>query len=137
MHSTPVTSTTNADVAVSPPSVPVATATTFELRRATGSPIEQAPGAGELQQKFDELQAIYRMSNAVVHAGALEEIYDVALDELQRTVHADRAAVLLYDDERVMRFKAWRRLSESYRRAVEGHSPWSPDERDPQPVLVS
>ena len=119
----------------------------FAVRDSDGEPVcyvgvkrdvtKEKQGAADVQQKFDELQAIYRMSNAVAHAGALEEIYEVALDELQRTIHADRAAVLLYDDDRIMRFKAWRKLSDSYRRAVEGHSPWSPDEPDPQPVLVS
>jgi len=94
-------------------------------------------GAEELEQKFQDLQAVYRMSNVVSRAGALEEIYEVALDELERTVHADRSSVLLYDDGRVMRFRAWRKLSDAYRRAVEGHSPWSPDDADPQPVLVS
>jgi PAS domain S-box-containing protein len=119
----------------------------FAVRDADGEPVcyvgvkrdvtKEKRSAVELQQKFDELQAIYRMSNAVSEAGALEEIYEVALDELQRTVRADRASVLLYDDDRVMRFKAWRKLSDEYRAAVEGHSPWSPDDPDPQPVLVS
>ena len=36
-----------------------------------------------------------------------------------------------------MRFKASRALSETYRRAVEGHTPWTPDSPDPQPILVS
>src|SRR4029079_6578066 len=66
----------------------------------------------------------------------VEEIYDVALDELQHTVHARRASILLYDADNVMRFKAWRGLSDEYRRAVEGHSPWSPDDADPQPLLI-
>jgi signal transduction histidine kinase len=35
-----------------------------------------------------------------------------------------------------MRFRAWRGLTESYRAAVEGHSPWSPDERAPEPIIV-
>jgi PAS domain S-box-containing protein len=35
-----------------------------------------------------------------------------------------------------MRFKAFRRLSDTYRRAVEGHTPWSPDTPDPDPLLV-
>jgi len=119
----------------------------FAVRGADGEPVcyvgvkrdvtKEKQSAAELQQKFDELQAIYRMSNVVSRAGALEEIYEVALDELQRTVHTDRASVLLYDHARVMRFKAWRGLSAAYRRAVEGHSPWSPDDPDPQPVLLS
>ena len=119
----------------------------FAVRDADGEPLcyvgikrdvsNEKQSAAELRQKFEELQAIYRMSDAVSHAGAIEEIYEMALDELQRTVHADRASVLLYDADRVMRFKAWRNLSDEYRRTVEGHSPWSPDDPDPQPVLVS
>ena len=34
----------------------------------------------------------------------------------------------------VMRFVAWRGLSDGYRQAVEGHSPWPRDEKDAQPV---
>jgi PAS domain S-box-containing protein len=119
----------------------------FAVRNADGEPVcyvgikrdisREKHSAEELRQKFEELQAIYRMSNAVSRAGALEEIFEVALDELQRTVHADRASVLLFDADRVMRFKAWRNLSKEYRRAVEGHSPWSPEDPDPQPVLIS
>ena len=119
----------------------------FAVHDAAGEPLcyvgikrditEQRQAAAELHQKFDELQAVHRMTDAVTHAAALEEIYDVALDELQHTVHASRASILLYDDDGVMRFKAWRGLSDEYRRAVEGHSPWSPDDPDPQPVLIS
>ena len=36
----------------------------------------------------------------------------------------------------VMRFRASRRLSDAYRKAVEGHSPWTRDTSDPQPVVV-
>ena len=97
---------------------------------------EQKQAAAELRQKFDELQAVYRMADAVSRAGDLDDIYDAALAELRRTVHADRASILLYDEDGVMRFKAWRGLSERYRRAVEGHSPWRRDDPSPQPVLV-
>jgi signal transduction histidine kinase len=37
----------------------------------------------------------------------------------------------------VTRFKAWIGLSEEYRRAVEGHSPWKADQLDPQPACVT
>ena len=33
-----------------------------------------------------------------------------------------------------MRFVGWRGLSDGYRKAVEGHSPWDRDERNPRPV---
>jgi hypothetical protein len=35
-----------------------------------------------------------------------------------------------------MRFAAWRGPSDDYRRAVEGHSPWTRDVKDPQPLCI-
>ena len=36
-----------------------------------------------------------------------------------------------------MRFVAWRGLSEKYRKAVEGHSPWSPDTKISSPFALT
>ncbi|MGH2610699.1 MAG: ATP-binding protein, partial [Tepidiformaceae bacterium] len=47
-----------------------------------------------------------------------------------------RSSILLFDRAAVMRFVAWRNLSEAYRAAVEGHSPWDPADPHPAPVLV-
>ncbi|MBI4769072.1 MAG: GAF domain-containing protein, partial [Chloroflexi bacterium] len=91
----------------------------------------------QLREQLEQLQTIYRLTEAVNRAEALEEIYEEALDSLLRTVNAERASILLLDAGGVMRFKASRGLSEDYQKAVEGHSPWSPDEPNPQPVLVS
>jgi PAS domain S-box-containing protein len=79
---------------------------------------------------------LYRLTTAVGHARTEREVFDAALDALQRAIHTDRAAVLLLDDEGVMRFRAWRGLSAAYRRAVEGHSPWRRGETDPRPIHV-
>jgi PAS domain S-box-containing protein len=97
---------------------------------------EQRQAAQSLERRFEELQAIYRMADALGRAHALEEIYDEALDGLMKAMHADRASILLFDDDGVMRFKAWRGLSDDYRAGVEGHSPWTRDTRDPKPVVV-
>ena len=35
-----------------------------------------------------------------------------------------------------MRFRAWRGLSDDYRRSVDGHSPWAKDAKDPAPIFV-
>jgi PAS domain S-box-containing protein len=45
--------------------------------------------------------------------------------------------VLLFDDDGLMRFKAWRGLSEAYRRATQGHSPWSRNEPSPAPISIA
>ena len=79
-------------------------------------------------------RALYEMLVSVNRAAALPQIYEVALDAIVRCLGANRAAILLSDQDGVMRFVAWRSLSEAYRRVVEGHSPWAKDERNPTPV---
>ena len=54
-----------------------------------------------------------RLTEAVSRAQAAEEIYEEAMDGLQLTIKADRASILLFDDDQVLRFKAWRGLSDS------------------------
>src|SRR5262249_52989187 len=44
---------------------------------------------------------------------------------------------LTYGSDPVMRFRAWRGLSDGYRGAVDGHSPWSRDTPDPQAIAIS
>ncbi len=91
----------------------------------------------ELRSRLRDLDAVYRFADAVAGARALDEVLDAALDALLEATGADRASVLLCDDDGVMRFRGWRRLSEEYRASTDGHSPWAPDETDPQPVLVA
>jgi PAS domain S-box-containing protein len=81
-------------------------------------------------------QVLYRLTHAVGHARTENEVYDAALDALQRAIHTDRASILLFDEDGVMKFRAWRGLSASYRRAVEGHSPWKLGETDPRTIHV-
>jgi GAF domain-containing protein len=83
-----------------------------------------------------QLHALHRVTEALARASHLEAIYEEALDALLFTLQADRAAVLLFDDHGVMRFAAWRGLSDEYRAATDGHSPWPPDAREPEPLLV-
>ncbi|HEX4265567.1 MAG TPA: PAS domain S-box protein [Verrucomicrobiae bacterium] len=85
----------------------------------------------ELQQ-----QVLYELTSSINRAVALPEIYETAIDAVCRCQGAQRAAILLFDAEGVMRFKAWRNLSDEYRRTVEGHSPWKRDDSDPQPVCI-
>ena len=86
-----------------------------------------------LEARADQL---YRFASAVMAADRLDEVLAAALDAIAGALGARRAAVLTFDDAGVMRFRAWRELSDEYRRAVEGHSPWSRDTVAPRPVLV-
>jgi light-regulated signal transduction histidine kinase (bacteriophytochrome) len=91
----------------------------------------------ELLSRVEDLESVHRMTVSVTRAGSLEELYDAALLTMGERLAAERAAVLLLDDDGAMRFKAWRGLSEAYRRAVEGHNPWPAGEPQPAPVLVA
>lgn len=81
-------------------------------------------------------ELLHQLAARVMEAQAVEEVYAAALDILERALGARRSAILLHDDRRVMRFRAARGLSADYQRAVEGHSPWSPDDRTFTPVVV-
>src|SRR5579872_6799784 len=83
------------------------------------------------------LRALYELVAALTKASALEEIYNLALSSLLDTTAADRAAILLFDQDGVIRFKASRGLSPEYQAAVAGHSPWPFGARDARPVIVS
>ena len=76
------------------------------------------------------------LTNAISRIRTVEEIYNAALEALTEGIGVSRSAVLLFDSDGVMRFKADRGLSDAYRRAVEGHTPWAPDTPDPEPVFV-
>jgi signal transduction histidine kinase len=90
----------------------------------------------ELRSRLRDLDAVYRFADAVAGAPALDEVLEAALDALLEATGADRASVLLADDEGVLRFRAWRGLSDRYRAYTEGRSPWPADVSDPQPVVV-
>src|SRR5437763_7919670 len=90
----------------------------------------------EMRSRLRDLDAVYRFADAVTGARALDEVLEAALDALLEATGADRASVLLADENGVLRFRAWRGLSDRYRAFTEGHSPWTPDDEDPQPVLV-
>jgi serine phosphatase RsbU (regulator of sigma subunit) len=85
----------------------------------------------------DGLRAVLQVAAALHESGSSPaRFHRAAVEAVVTTVGADRAALLLYDADGVMRFKAWRGLSDDYRRAVEGHTPWSPDDPDARPILV-
>jgi PAS domain S-box-containing protein len=77
------------------------------------------------------------LTRAISRSRSVQEIYDAALGALDSGLGVERASILLFDSDGVMRFKAFRGLSESYRRAVEGHTPWQPDSANPEPIWIA
>ena len=76
------------------------------------------------------------MANAA-SVGSLQAVYDTALSGVQDALSVERASLLVFDAGGTMRFVAWSGLSDTYRAAVDGHSPWSITETAAVPILVS
>ncbi len=95
--------------------------------------MQAADGGSAATRVAEEL---YRFTERLYRAGTRNDVYEAALDIITRALGCRRASILLFDDAGIMRFAAWRDLSDGYRRALEGHSPWTRDVKDPQPVCV-
>src|SRR2546428_13225743 len=73
------------------------------------------------------LRAVLQVAAALHESGSSAvRFYRAAVEAVVTTVGADRAALLLYDPDGVMRFKAWRGLSEADRQAGGGGTPGAP-----------
>src|SRR5688572_21692783 len=90
-------------------------------------------GSGEVRQ----LTILYELLAAFSRAKRVEEVYEAAITALLAATSADRAAILLFDEDGVIRFKAWRGLTDEYREAVTGHTPWPQGTRDAQPIFIA
>jgi PAS domain S-box-containing protein len=109
-----------------------------------GGPLNEAPAL--------RVRTLHRLTEVVAQATEPGPIHEASLDALIEALGADRAAILLFDDEPQPpvaaarprprahdgpRFVAWRGLSDAYRRAADGHTPWPRTAVDPRPVLVA
>ena len=87
-------------------------------------------------KRADELAVLYRLTDRLYRARTQADVFDAALDAITDALGCRRASILLFDGDGVMRFQAWRGLSDGYRKAVDGHTPWRPGDRDPDPIFV-
>jgi PAS domain S-box-containing protein len=98
---------------------------------------ERRQASRALARRAEEQKALYEFTNRLYRADSLAAVYRAALDAIVSALHCSRASILRFDESGVMRFVAWRGLSDRYRRAVEGHSPWSPADTNPEPVCLA
>src|SRR6185295_15521854 len=91
----------------------------------------------KLAQVHEQQVVLHQFTDRLYRADSRQAVYDAALDAIDGALGCERAAILLFDEAGVMRFVAWRGLSDGYRRAVDGHSPWSRDTKDPQPICIA
>ena len=98
---------------------------------------DQKLAARQLEKKIGQLQLLFDLAASVARAEESGEIYRAAVQGLVRVVGADRAAVLEYDSDNVMRFKASIGLSDRYRADMRGRPTWARGARDAQPITVA
>jgi len=97
---------------------------------------EQERNQRALQEREHQQKTLYRLTDLLIRAASLDQMCDSALECVMTALRCSRASLLLSDNEGKLRFTAWRGLSDPYRNAAEGHSPWRPGEPDPQPVFI-
>src|SRR5438552_1217390 len=97
---------------------------------------ERKAAEKSLGEAARQREALYQFVERRHEAKSSSDIYAAALDAILSALACDRASILLLDGQGVMRFVGWRGLSENYRRAAEGHSPWKPDAKDPEPICI-
>ena len=113
----------------------------------TVSPITDAAGtivgASKIARDITERKraersqaALHEFTDRLFRAASVDNVHEAALDAIIRALACDRASILMFDSAGVMKFVAWRGLSDGYRHAVEGHSPWTRECRDPQPIAI-
>lgn len=83
-----------------------------------------------------EHNTLYRLTDRLYRARGLEQVYAASLDAICETLGCSRASILRFDSAGVMRFVAWRGLSDAYRQAVDGHSPWRAGDGNAEPIFV-
>ncbi len=95
--------------------------------------MDKDKGTGRVE---DKLSAIYRITNSINRADTLEEIYQKAIDGITEVFGISRASILLFNEDKFMEFKAWKGISDEYRKNVEGHTPWKFGQKNPEPIFV-
>jgi PAS domain S-box-containing protein len=93
--------------------------------------------SGRAGTRADYLEILYRLTDKLYRANSMDAMLSAALEAITEALGCERCSILLFDPEGVMRFVAWRGLSDHYRQTLEGHTPWQPDTLDPLPIFVT
>ena len=89
------------------------------------------------RKRTEKIQAaLYQFTDRLFRAAVVDDVYEAGLEAIVRALGCDRASILMFDHTGDMKFVAWRGLSDGYRQAVEGHSPWTREAKDPKPISI-
>jgi PAS domain S-box-containing protein len=99
-------------------------------------PRAPAEAAVALARRVELQTVLYNLTDHLHRAETRVAIYDAAMDAMFEGLGCARASILLFEKHGPMKFVASRGLSETYRKDVEGHSPWTRADIDATPILV-
>jgi PAS domain S-box-containing protein len=108
----------------------------FDASGALVGAVNMLVDISERRRAEKEQAALHQLTDRLYRADRREAVYDAALDAISGALGCERTSILLVDESGVMRFVAWRGLSDAYRRGLDGHSPWMRNAKDPQPICI-
>ena len=88
-------------------------------------------------KRATEFATLFQFTDDLYRANSPADVYNATFTAIERALGCDRASILRFDDAGVMRFVASRGLSDAYRKAVDGHSPWKPGDKNPDPIFIA
>src|SRR4051812_32354252 len=111
--------------------VDTATGDSQRVRRPNHLPLSELATANR------QRDALYLLSEDLHDANSVDDIFRAAMDAIESALNCERSAILLFDAGGVMQFVAHRGLSDDYRAAVTGHSPWTSTETNATPLTIT
>jgi PAS domain S-box-containing protein len=107
-----------------------------ETQPMSNDVIEVPENTEPLVNQVLELTELYKLTDRLYRARSLDDALDAAMDAIVSGLRCSRASILLFDHDGVMRFIAWRGLSDGYRKVFDGHTPWQAGADEPPPIFV-
>ncbi|RMF07709.1 MAG: PAS domain S-box protein, partial [Candidatus Neomarinimicrobiota bacterium] len=89
-----------------------------------------------LQQRTRALEKLAEVVMDLNDCKSSETLFQMTVEGLVEVTKADRAALLTPDENHEVQFRAWKGLSEAYRKKVRGHFPWKWSNVQAQPIFI-
>ncbi|MFK7848873.1 MAG: PAS domain S-box protein [Rhodothermales bacterium] len=90
----------------------------------------------QLQHRIHQLQAIYNIADASNRGENLNAIFLTAVDGAKNALHADRVAILTFDETEELKFAFADGLSQPLCDAILEHCPWQSKESSSAPIFA-
>jgi signal transduction histidine kinase len=114
----------------------LATQTALALERARLYEAERS-ARKNAEQREREMEMLFRLAETTAAARELNALFEEVLNGVRDVLGVERASILLCDEAGIMRFRAWRGLSDKYRQTLERHTPWASKATEARPIFIA